>query len=206
MTTPSNKVQVLVWGALGLVIIAILGAFVVSQLGTKPLPVYDNVPQFTLTNQNGQAVSLDSLKGKIWLADVIFTLCPSQCIRLTAHMKELQPKLPPDVKIISLTTDPTHDTPPVLKKYSTSFARGENWLFLTGDKRVINDVAVKGLKLAVQETPEAERENPNDLFIHSTKFVLVDGNGRVRGYFDGDSPESTPEIISAVKTLEKEKP
>jgi protein SCO1 len=206
MTTPGNKIQILVWGALGLVIAAIVGAYIVSKYSNQPLPIYDTVPQFTLTDQNSQAVSLESLRGQIWLADVIFTRCPSQCLRLSAHMKELQTKLPQDIKIVSLTTDPGYDTPPVLKKYSSSFSQRDNWLFLSGDKRVINDVAVNGLKLAVQETPENERENPNDLFIHSTKFVLVDGSGRVRGYFDGDNPQSTPEILSAVKTLEKEKP
>ncbi len=172
---------------------------------TKPLPVYNDIPQFTLTNQTGNAVTLDSLRGQIWIADVIFTHCPSQCLRMSAHMKELQAKLPHDVKLVSLTTDPTHDSPEVLKKYAGNYSKSDNWLFLTGDKRVLNTVSVDGLKLAVQETPPAERENPNDLFIHSTKFVLVDRLGRVRGYFDGDDPQSTPEILSAVKTLEREK-
>lgn len=204
MTNSGSKIQFAVWGGLGIVIVAILAAYVASQFSRKPLPVYDNIPQFTLTNQHGNAVTLDSLHGQIWLADVIFTRCPAQCIRLSAHMKELQGKLPSDVKLVSLTTDPTYDTPIKLKKYSTNYSTADNWLFLTGDKRVINKVAVDGLKLAVEETPENERENPNDLFIHSTKFVLVDKLGRVRGYFDGDDPQSTSEILSAVKSLERE--
>jgi protein SCO1/2 len=205
MTNSRSKIQYVVWGALGIVIIAIFGAYILSQVNAKPLPVYNALPSFTLTNQNNAPVTLDSMRGQIWLADIIFTRCPSQCLRMSSHMKELQAKLPNTVKLVSLTTDPTYDTPEKLKKYSGNFSSSDNWLFLTGPKAVIKNVAVAGLKLAVEETPEAERENPNDLFIHSTKFVLVDQLGRVRGYFDGDDPQSTPEILSAVKALEREK-
>jgi protein SCO1/2 len=205
MTNSGSKIQLAVWGGLGIVIAAIVVAYVASQVSVKPLPVYDDIPQFTLTNQNDNAVTLDSLRGQIWLADIIFTRCPSQCLRMSTHMKELQGKLPNDIKLVSLTTDPTYDKPAVLKKYSGNFSKSDNWIFLTGDKRVIKNVAADGLKLAAEETPAAERENPNDLFIHSTKFVLVDRHGRVRGYFDGDDPQSTSEILNAVKTLEREK-
>ncbi|MGZ4974950.1 MAG: SCO family protein [Limisphaerales bacterium] len=205
MTNSGSKFQYAVWGGLGIVIAAIFVAYVLSQVNIKPLPVYNDIPQFTLTNQNGNAVTLDSLRGQIWIADVFFTSCPSQCLRMSAHMKELQTKLPHDIKLVSLTTDPTHDSPQALKKYAANFSKSDNWLFLTGDKRVLNTVSVTGLKLAVQETPPAERENPNDLFIHSTKFVLIDRLGRVRGYFDSDDPESTQAIQTAVKTLEREK-
>jgi protein SCO1/2 len=202
--TNSSRIQFLVWTGLGIVIVAIVAGFVVSKVSVKPLPIYNDVPQFTLTNQNGASVTLDSLRGQIWIADCIFTRCPSQCLRLSTHMKELQAKLPKDIKLVSLTTDPSYDTPAVLKKYGANFSSDDNWLFLTGDKRVINTVAVEGLKLAVQETPEQDRENPNDLFIHSTKFVLIDRHGRVRGYFDGDDPQSSDQILSSVQQLLKE--
>jgi protein SCO1/2 len=202
--TNSSRIQFVVWAALGIVIAGILVAFVVSETSTKPLPIYSDVPEFALTNQNGMAVSLESLRGKIWIADVIFTRCPSQCLRMSSHMKEVQATMPKDILLVSMTTDPSYDTPEKLKKYSGSFSKGDNWLFLTGDKRVINKVAVDGLKLAVEETPENERTNPNDLFIHSTKFVLVDRAGRVRGYFDGDDAKCASEILSAVKSLERE--
>jgi len=205
MSNSGSKIQYAVWGGLGIVIVAIFAAYILSQVNTKPLPVYNDIPRFTLTNQTGNAVTLDSLRGQIWIADVIFTRCPSQCLRMSGHMKELQAKLPHDVQLVSLTTDPTYDTPERLKKYSGDFSQSDNWTFLTGDKRVINTVAVDGLKLAVQETPPNERENPNDLFIHSTKFVLIDRLGRVRGYFDGDDPQSTKEILNSVKTLKREK-
>lgn len=204
MTNSGSKIQYVVWGGLGIVIAAIVAAYVVSQISLKPLPVYNDLPQFTLTNQDGNTVTLDSLRGQIWLADAIFTRCPSQCLRMSTHMRELQGKLPHEIKIVSLTTDPDYDTPTVLKKYSGQFSSSENWTFLTGDKRVLNKIAVDGLKLAVEDTPPDQRENPNDLFIHSTKFVLIDKLGRVRGYFDGDDPQSTPEILSAVKSLQRE--
>lgn len=203
--TNSNRIQYIVWAALGFVIAAIIAAFVISKVNVKPLPVYNNLPQFTLTNQNDAAVTLDSLRGEVWIADIIFTRCPSQCLRMSTHMKELQAKLPKDIKLVSLTTDPDYDKPSILKKYAGNFSTADNWIFLTGDKGVLKKVAVDGLKLAVQETPENERESPNDLFVHSTRFVLVDGEGRVRGYFDGDDPQSSDRIISSVRQLEKER-
>ena len=202
--TNSSRIQFVVWAGLGIVIAAILAAFVASRVHVNPLPVYSDVPQFTLTNQDGGPVTLDSLRGQIWVADIIFTRCPSQCLRLSTHMKELQAKLPKDIKLVSLTTDPSYDTPPILKKYAGNFSTADNWLFLTGDKGMIKSVAVDGLKLSVQETPENERENPNDLFIHSTKIVLVDPHGRVRGYFDGDDPQFAEQIQSSVRQLQKE--
>jgi protein SCO1/2 len=202
--TNSSRIQIIVWSGLGIVIAAIVAAFVVSRISVKPLPVYNDVPEFTLTNQSGAPVTLETLHGQIWIADVIFTRCPSQCLHLSTHMKDLQAKLPKDVTLVSLTTDPTYDTPPILKKYAGNFSKADNWIFLTGDKRVINKVAVEGLKLAVQETPENERENPNDLFIHSTKIVLVDRQGRVRGYFDGDDPQFSEQVQSSIRQLERE--
>jgi len=191
----------LVWAVLGLAITGILLAFVRQEIqrqaghsglhdtksGQKPsLPVYGTVPFFALTNQHGQSVTPDSLRGQVWLADIIFTRCPGPCARMTQRLRDLQDALPADprVKLVSLTTDPAFDTPEVLAKYGRRFgADPERWWFLTGDQREIVKLAVEGLKLTALDKEEAKRESPNDLFIHSTNLILVDQQGRLRGSF-----------------------
>ena len=206
MNTNFRRIQFLVWGFLLLVIVIISGAFIWSKLDGKPLPVYGEAVDFSLTNQNDEIVSLDELRGQIWIADVIFTRCPLQCIRMTKRMRELQDALDEPIQFVSITADPEFDTPAVLKNYAQQYGADQNrWSFLTGPKREINRVAVDGLKLVVYEKKPEEREVPADLFLHSTKFVLVDVHGRVRGWFDAENPESKPEIVRAVKMLIREK-
>ena len=89
------------------------------------------------------------------------------------------------VKLVSLTTDPDFDTPPILKTYGEKFGADMNrWMFLTGPKTNIAKLAIDSLKLTALEKAAAERESPNDLFVHSTIFVLVDQRGRLRGVFE----------------------
>ena len=116
----------------------------------RPLPVIGPIGDFTLTNQNGGAVSLADLRGKVWVADIIFTRCPGPCLRMTRQMKELQDALPPgsQTKLVTLTTDADFDTPPVLKLYAERFGADTNrWMFLTGAKQEIAKLAIDSLKL-----------------------------------------------------------
>lgn len=210
MKSNLQRIQLFVWSFLILVILAIVGAFIWSKVGQsgKPPLVYGEVGNFSLTNQRNEVISEKSLAGQIWIADVIFTRCPLQCIRMTKRMHELQEGLTGEksVKLVSLTTDPKFDSPEVLKTYAENVSADQSgWLFLTGPGTEITRLAVTGLKLAVYEKKPEEREVPADLFVHSTKFVLVDGRGRIRGWFDGEKPESKAEIIKAVKTLVKER-
>ncbi|MEO6034753.1 MAG: SCO family protein [Verrucomicrobiota bacterium] len=210
MKSNLQRIQFFVWGFLFLVIFGIVGAFVWSKVA-KPFPpplVYNDAGHFSLTNQLGQGVSEKSLAGQIWIADVIFTRCPLQCIRMTKRMRELQEGLIAEksVRFLSLTTDPKFDSPEVLKAYAEKFAADQgSWWFLTGSGTEINRLAVTGLKLAVYEKKPEEREVPADLFLHSTRFVLVDGLGRTRGWFDGEKPEAKAEIIRAVQAVLKER-
>lgn len=213
MSRSLKPIQFVVWGFLLLVIGAIVGAFVWKQIQAgevsgKPLLVYGKVNDFSLTNQNDQTISLESLRGKIWIADVIFTRCPLQCIRMTKRMRQLQEALPKDepVQLVSMTADPEFDTPEVLKNYAQQYgAEQGNWWFLTGPKPEINRLAVESLKLVIYEKKPGEREVPTDLFLHSTRFVLVDQQGQVRGWFDGEKDETKGELLRAVKTLLREK-
>ena len=209
MKSNLKRLQPFVLGFLLLVIVAIVGAFVWSKLHLpgKPLPIYGQVADFSLTNQNNEPISLAKLRGQIWIADVIFTRCPLQCRRMTKRMRQLQEALPQNqpIHLISITADPQFDTPEVFKNYAQQYGADQrHWSFLTGPKSEINQFVVGSLKLVAYEKKPEEREVPNDLFLHSTKFVLIDQQGRLRVWFDGEKDEAKEEILSAVKTLLRE--
>lgn len=190
------------------VLIPLAGLLTWQQLNSRhpPLPSYGRVPDFTLTNQLGEPVCLDSLHGQVWVADVIFTRCPSQCVHMTYEMNRLQNALPANkpIKLVSFTTDPKYDKPAVLKKYGQKCGAKENWIFLTGDKRVIAHVAVDGLKLSIVDKIPGVKEDPNDIFIHSTKFVLIDKRGEIRGYYIGETGEARPRLLADIEKLLRE--
>ncbi len=192
--------------------LAYLLAFVRTHARLKPLPVYGQVADFTLTNQDGRIVSLADLRGHPWVADIIFTRCAGPCLKMTRQMKQLQDALPAasQAHLVTLTTDPEFDTPPVLKKRATEFNADPNrWIFLTGPKQRLTDVATGSLKLTALDKKPEERESETDLFVHSTIFVVVDKQARLRGIFetsgDGVDPRQVQtDILSALRRLEKE--
>jgi protein SCO1/2 len=207
-----------VWGGLGLVVATLLLAFLLMEVNarnstSKPLPVYGEIANFSLTNQNGTAVSLGDLRGHVWVADIIFTRCPGPCAKMTSRMKELQQALAADnnTRLVSLTTDPEFDSPAVLKTYGERFgADPARWTFLTGTKTQIAKLAIDSLKLtAIEKNPE-DREASNDLFIHSTIFVLVDKQARLRAVFESSGDDVDPrkvqaDILDAARRLDKER-
>lgn len=178
-----------------------------QHVAGPPLPVLGQVTGFTLTNQAGQPWSSSSLEGRIWVADIIFTRCPGSCVVMTSHLRQLQQTLPEssEVSLVSLTADPAHDTPEVLRAYANRFeADPGRWQFLTGPQSEIYKVATGQLLLAVAENPDPDNAPIEDLFLHSTKLVLVDRQGRLRGVFDGTDPSVVEEIRVAVSRLERE--
>jgi protein SCO1/2 len=213
----SRKTSWSVWAGAALILATVVAAFLLIQIKLQvargqPLPVYGSVADFTLTNQNGNAFSLADLRGHVWVADIIFTRCPGPCLKMTRQMKELQDALPPasETRLVSLTTDPDFDTPPILKTYGERFnAQPKRWTFLTGAKPQIANLATSSLKLAaVEKGPEA-REAPNDLFIHTTIFVIVDRQARLRGVYETtgegiESAEVKGKILADIKRLERE--
>lgn len=177
------------WGAVILTVLAIAFGFVWARFpsGTPRVrsahPVIAAVPPFALTNQAGQPVTLGDLQGRVWIADIIFTRCAGPCPRMTRRMAALQAELPlgAAVRLVTLTTDPAHDTPAVLQAYGEKAgADFSRWQFLTGPKAEIARVAIDGLKLTSLEKRPEERADAADLFIHSTMFVVVDRLGRLR--------------------------
>ena len=210
MDSPSRKANFLVWGALILTAICIVGAFVIQRLQrqpTVPFRAINQVPAFTLTNQFGQPVTLTNLLGSVWIADIIFSRCAGPCPKMNQTMRELQAAVPTNspVKFVTLTTDPENDTPEVMKNMADELgANHARWFFLTGSKEEIARVAIGGLKLAAVEKAPGERENPADLFIHSTIFVLVDKKGTVQAAFDRDDPNFKSSLLDAVNLLGKQ--
>src|SRR4051812_8169598 len=199
------------WGALVATIAGIAVAFIVSTIQDSrlpDLPVIAEIPDFAFTNQNGQPITKSALLGRVTLADVIFTRCGGPCPVMTGQMSDLQRRFPADapVRFLTLTTDPSYDTPAILKQYATRFkANDSRWWFLTGPKHDIAEFIVKGLKLVAQEKAAAEQTAPEDLFIHSTMFVVLDKQARVRGGFDSDDPEFQKKVQTAVQKLTREK-
>ena len=177
----------------------------------KAFPLTRPIPDFHLTNQFNMPVNLESLAGFVWVADVIFSTCPGQCHQLSQQMRAVQKRLPPggSVRLVSLTADPEYDTPPVLDKYGQRYGyQPSNWLFLTGPKSPVYDLAIKGLLFSVVEQPENLRANVDDRFIHSTAFALVDRDGLLRGVVQGEETNAVEQILARVNwlLLERRKP
>jgi cytochrome oxidase Cu insertion factor (SCO1/SenC/PrrC family) len=219
MTQPARRIESLVWTGLALITVTVLLALLFATVKlqralAKPLPIYGSVAQFTLTNQNGQAVSLADLRGHVWVADLIFTRCAGPCLKMSRQMKELQQSLPAQstARLVTLTTDPEFDTPAVLKTYSARFdADLSRWMFLTGTRTQLTNVACGSLKLTTVEKSPEDRSSPADLFLHSTLFVIVDQSGRLRGVFEttGEGVEPAQvqrKLLLAIRRLEREKP
>jgi protein SCO1/2 len=197
-------------GALVFTALAIGGVVMLYLLilnrSAPALPVLFEVPEFALTNQQGVVVARSNLLGHVWVANIIFTRCAGPCPVMSRRMQELQAASPPElsVRLITLTTDPLHDSPEVLREYGRKFdADPQRWHFLTGTKAQIVRLAADGLKLTTVEKA-GQREAPEDLFIHSTILVLVDRRGRVRGTFEFDQPGTTQKVLEAIRNLQKE--
>jgi protein SCO1/2 len=169
-----------------------------------PLGVLAPAGNFALTNQLGEPVTQRSLWGEVVVANVIFTRCPIQCHRLSQLMSRVQAALPPKgVRLVSLTADPSFDTPEVLGSYGKRHgANSDHWWFLTGSKQEIYRYAISDLKFNLLENPEPSTANLENLFIHSTDFAILDKSGRLRCVVHGlDEDEAEKEIIARVKQL-----
>ena len=216
MNESSPKISGTLFVGIFLIILTVIVGLAELKLSRErarpPLPVIGPVADFSLTNQAGRAASLEDLRGKVWVADIIFTRCPGPCPRMTRQMRELQDALPTGstTHLVTLTTDADYDTPPVLLKYAQKYgADPARWTFLTGDKRDVAHLAIDSLKLTAIAKPPAERTSDVDLFVHSTIFVVVDKQARLRMTYEtgGDNvdwQQSKSAILDAVSQLENE--
>jgi protein SCO1 len=169
--------------------------FLVACVGPAPLPVFGHVPDFHLTDQAGQPFDSSVLNGRIWVADFIFTACTGPCPRMSALMRQVQ-SLSPDARLVSFTVDPERDTPAVLAAYAQRFhAEPARWFFLTGDRPTLDTLARNAFKLG----------NVDGTMNHSTRFVLVDRQGRIRGYYGTSDESPVTAVARDIKQLVREK-
>ncbi|HEV3410504.1 MAG TPA: SCO family protein [Chthoniobacterales bacterium] len=173
------------------------------QLAQRSLGQYGTVPEFRLTNQDGQPFGSAELKGKVWISAFIFTNCPGPCPIISSRMAEMQKPLEKtDVHLVSFSVDPENDTPEVLRDYAARLrADTQRWTFLTGPTGTIYDLTRSGFKLAVQG---ASDENPQP--IHATRAVLVDRRGAIRGYYDMLAADAVTKLLADTSNLLRAQP
>ncbi len=170
----------------------------VHQLANRSLGHLGKIPPFELSNQDGQPFGSAQLRGKIWIADFIFTKCPGPCPIISTRMSELQKPLEKsDVHLVSFTVDPENDTPEVLSEYARKLrAQPARWDFLTGPVVRIYSLSRDGFKLGVS--------NDDGTPVHSTRVVLVDRQGDVRGYYDLLEADAVTKLLADTNHLLRE--
>jgi protein SCO1/2 len=172
----------------------------VNALRQRPVSSYGSVPEFTLTNQDGKNFGSADLRGKIWIADFVYSTCPGPCPMISSRMSELQKPLEKtDVHLVSFSVDPARDTPQVLRGYAEKLqAEPGRWDFLTGPQSTIYNLSRDGFKLAVGD----EKGVP----VHSTRMILVDRHGAIRGYYDATEPDAVTKLVADTTHLLREQP
>ncbi len=176
--------------------LALAGAGV-AYTRRPPLPVLGALSDFALTGHDNRPVSLRTLRGRPFVADFIFTTCAGFCPAMTARLAQLQKRFPAGVAIVSFTVDPEHDTPEVLARYAQDFGAGPRWRFATGRREALYSLATEGFRLAALEIPKQQQQAGTDgPFLHSSKFVLVDGAGRIRGYYDSEDSQALERLVA----------
>jgi protein SCO1 len=164
------------------------------------LPVLFELPAFTLVERSGRPFTLDDLRGRVAVADFVFTRCAGVCPNMTARMSKLRQALPDEVRLVTFTVDPGHDTPAVLTRYAEPLEAGQRWLFVTGRQADVHRLATDGFKLAAMEAPPGGATDDGP-FLHSAKFALLDARARVRGYYDSDDPEAMTALARDARRL-----
>lgn len=204
-SSQSRSAERLIWGALGVVVLLVVAAGLWSvrdNAGTassEDLPVLGRLPDFSLIERSGRPLTRDDLAGRLWVANFIFTSCRGVCPLLSSRMAKLRESLAdidPPVVSVSLSVDPTRDSPDVLRGYAERYGADPNdWLFATGDYAEIHRLISEGFRLSVAEQSPEEAGESGELITHSDRFVLVDEDSRIRGYYHG----SESDVLAALK-------
>ncbi|MFM1811027.1 MAG: hypothetical protein RLZZ382_2252 [Bacteroidota bacterium] len=159
--------------------------------------VFQTIPSFQLTDESGKPFSSASLQGKIFVANFFFTRCGTICPKITSQVSRATDTFnqDPEIRFISLSVDPNFDKPEKLSAYAKRFeADSTRWTFLTGDKKVIYPLILKGFHVPAIK-------NPDETFIHSERLVLVDKDGVIRGFYDGTDKKEVDRLIMEIKVL-----
>src|SRR6266542_3044640 len=181
---------------------------------------YGQVPAFTLTERSGRPVTRDQLRGLVWVVDFIYTDCTETCPIQSAEFARLEREFPDaaDLRLVSITVDPVHDTPEVLRRYAGRYSADDRWWFLTGAKQEIYCLAREGFHLGVgdpaapnqSQCSQAFRLGPaaawashgsGGLIMHRPRFVLVDRRGHIRAYHSGTDADSVARLRTNLAEL-----
>lgn len=227
MTAPPSQRKLVLPAAVSLFALLAAGLMWLARGDLSSLPAYGAVPDFALTDARSRAVGREDLAGKVWVADLIFTRCTDSCPLQTAEMARLQAEFAGegDLRLVSITTDPAYDTPAVLAQYAARYkADLDRWFFLTGDEKAIARLAREGFRLAFA-TRSSKREAPRALagrlwaalgpraasahhdpghlaeIAHSSRFVLVDRQGQIRGYYLSGEREPLEKLRRDIRRL-----
>ena len=197
------------WLYLGIFGVLLAGFYIALMATTdfakEKLPVLSTVRPFSFQRQDGQMISEKNVSGKVYIAEYFFTTCKGICPKMNKNMKAVYEELKkePDFMILSHTVDPETDSVARLKHYADSLGASiQNWWFLTGTKESLYKTARESYLLDNQENSS---KNISDQFIHTQFFALVDGNGQVRGIYDGLKQDEIQQLIVDTRLLLKDK-
>ena len=209
-----SKARFLLLGVSVLSLGIILGTFFWLKLAPRPgltgwgvkplegLSRYGAVPEFSLVERSGKAITLANLRGTIWIADFIYTTCTDTCPLQTAEMGKLQEEWndKPGLKLVSFSVDPEKDTAEVLSLYADRYkADSQRWLFLTGAKEEIARLVQEGFKLSA--VPVVNTGSSESVIMHSPRFVLIDRQAQIRGYYDSRDQQALERLKKDVAIL-----
>jgi protein SCO1 len=161
------------------------------------LPFMGQVPAFEMVAQDGKPFHSESLAGHVWVADFIFTHCPGPCLRMSTHLNKVQAATSghPEIRLVSFTVDPARDSPPVLAAFAAKYqAEPNRWVFLTGQQATLQMLSRDTFKL----------DDVDGSMNHSTRFVLVDKLGRVRGVYGTQDDDPVGKVTADAIQLQKE--
>ncbi|MAM14835.1 MAG: SCO family protein [Candidatus Marinimicrobia bacterium] len=180
------------------VAVFLLATYFLNYTGKEnELPEIGMVPEFEFVNSEQETITLNNLKGKVWVADFIFTTCTMACPMMTGNMNIIHKKYKKndDVRLVSISVYPEYDTPEVLTKYASQYdANTSRWYFLTGEESTVKRVIKDGFKIGDYE----------DIIFHSEKFALVDKKGMIRAYYNGMKTEDMKKLKKDINSLLKQ--
>ena len=180
------------------VAVFLLATYFLNYKGKEnELPEIGMVPEFEFVNSEQETITLNNLKGKVWVADFIFTTCTMACPMMTGNMNIIHKKYKKndDVRLVSISVYPEYDTPEVLTKYASQYdANTSRWYFLTGEESTVKRVIKDGFKIGDYE----------DIIFHSEKFALVDKKGMIRAYYNGMKTEDMKKLKKDINSLLKQ--
>ncbi len=224
MASSERNRNLLIPGVIALVVFLAVGAYWYAREDFSSLPVYGEVPEFSLIDAGGEAVTRQNLMGSVWVADLIYTRCTDTCPIQTAHLVRFQKEFQAskDFRLVSISVDPAHDTPAVLKRYAAAHGADlARWYFLTGKMEAVEKLVTKGLHLPFikpgqpavgwmtppsllaglfRPAPAYAHDGPHEspkgknLVPHSSRFVLLDRKAQIRGYYHSDQLESVEKL------------